>query len=413
MTSIVVKEEKEKANVAVQDEAKPVPWSNGVNRKASVLNTVKGVSYLVFLLLTAFYGSAFLTLPVLPVMFAHFPLFRRVGDFLQFWWFHLPVSVMQWVFNIKFVVSGDEIRRKDHASVFLSNHRTRLDWMYLWSYFFHHGRLLNEKIALKSALKKLPGFGVAMQVFAFLFLQRNRAKDLAHMHELFGAYGSNRYPVQFLLFPEGTDLCASAMASSYRFADREGLPRYKHVLHPRSGAFLAAVGELRGRGLDAVYDITMGYPDVVPQGEIGAARGNYPHEIHIDVKRFAVDELPGDDAALEAWLKERWRLKEAQLTRFYEHKATLSGDANRPERATQYDRMSTAQTVQCAVAVGGWIVFIVASLYATAVSTAACIYLAAAHITMTIVTFVFGGADHLQLRVLSRAGILKTRMKIE
>ena len=47
---------------------------------------------------------------------------------------------------------------------------------------------------------------------------------------------------------------------------RKGLPRYQYVLHPRVTGLAQCLRVLR-KGLGAVYDVTIGYPDNIPQGE--------------------------------------------------------------------------------------------------------------------------------------------------
>ena len=43
---------------------------------------------------------------------------------------------------------------------------------------------------------------------------------------------------------------------------------------------------LSAHSLDAIYDVTIGYPDVVPEeGEADVARGEMPNEVNFAVKR--------------------------------------------------------------------------------------------------------------------------------
>ena len=44
-------------------------------------------------------------------------------------------------------------------SILIMNHRTRLDWMFLWSYLIRKGNLNREKILLSNSHKHIPGFG--------------------------------------------------------------------------------------------------------------------------------------------------------------------------------------------------------------------------------------------------------------
>lgn len=53
--------------------------------------------------------------------------------------------------------------------------------------------------------------------------------------------------VQILMFPEGTDKTAHTTSRSDQFADREGLPRLRHVLYPRSAGFVHLTQKMRER----------------------------------------------------------------------------------------------------------------------------------------------------------------------
>lgn len=57
-------------------------------------------------------------------------------------------------------------------ALWLSNHRTRIDWMLLWSVALRAGALSSLRIVLKAPLRSLPVFGWAMQHFVFIFLVR-------------------------------------------------------------------------------------------------------------------------------------------------------------------------------------------------------------------------------------------------
>jgi hypothetical protein len=37
--------------------------------------------------------------------------------------------------------------------------------------------------------------------------------------------------------------------------------------------------------LDAVYDITVGYPQTLPQSEFDILKGHFPEEVHFTIKR--------------------------------------------------------------------------------------------------------------------------------
>ena len=78
--------------------------------------------------------------------------------------------------------------------------------------------------------------------------------------------------------------------------------------------------------LDAVYDVTIAYPDTRPDTEADIIRGGLPHQVvvssgmkdgglmtHVQVNihmvRHPVSRLPSTYVGLEKWLEERWRDK--------------------------------------------------------------------------------------------------------
>lgn len=67
-------------------------------------------------------------------------------------------ALLELVFGVKVVITGDGFVPGER-SVIIMNHRTRLDWMFLWCCLLRFSYLRLEKICLKAALKVVPGFG--------------------------------------------------------------------------------------------------------------------------------------------------------------------------------------------------------------------------------------------------------------
>jgi lysocardiolipin and lysophospholipid acyltransferase len=61
--------------------------------------------------------------------------------------------------GIKIVVTGDDLTKDRKRSLILLNHRTRLDWMFVWMLQSRFEILEQLKIVLKSQLKHVPGAG--------------------------------------------------------------------------------------------------------------------------------------------------------------------------------------------------------------------------------------------------------------
>lgn len=67
-------------------------------------------------------------------------------------------ALLELVFGVKVIITGDGFVPSER-SLIIMNHRTRLDWMFLWCCLLRHSYLRLEKICLKAALKAVPGFG--------------------------------------------------------------------------------------------------------------------------------------------------------------------------------------------------------------------------------------------------------------
>ena len=174
------------------------------------------------------------------------------------------------------------------------------------------------KIVLKAGLKKAPGFGFVMQTLGFLFLERDWAKDQLHMENMCQAYAARQ--TQLLIFPEGTDLSPSNLEKSQAFAEKNGLPVMKHVLVPRSKGFVCCLKKLRSGSCQALYDLTLAFPDKVPQSEKTILEATWPQEIHIHVERHELSALPMEDAAVEQWVFDTFLAKERRLELFATNK---------------------------------------------------------------------------------------------
>ncbi|XP_051471292.1 lysocardiolipin acyltransferase 1 isoform X6 [Apus apus] len=165
----------------------------------------KGVYFVLALFLGSFFGSIFMLGPFLPLMFISPAWYRWITDRVVATWLTLPVALLEMVFGAKVVVTGDGFVPGER-SVIIMNHRTRMDWMFLWSCLLRYSYLRLEKICLKSSLKSIPGFGWAMQVAAFVFIRRKWENDKSHFEKMLDYFCDIKEPLQLLIFPEGTDL---------------------------------------------------------------------------------------------------------------------------------------------------------------------------------------------------------------
>lgn len=106
--------------------------------------------------------------------------------------------------------------------------------------------------------------------------------------------------------------------------------------------------ETLGDSVEWLYDLTVGYPgiepgqnpeDVMTMKRIFCER-NGPHQIHIHMRRYRLDELPKDNEGFTHWLLDRWSEKDKRLIYFNEY-------GKFPEETdTDNDRIYSGRTVK-------------------------------------------------------------------
>ncbi|KAF6103976.1 lysocardiolipin acyltransferase 1 [Phyllostomus discolor] len=359
----------------------------------------KGIYFILTLFWGSFFGSIFMLGPFLPLMAVSPSWYRWINNRLVATWLTLPVALLETMFGVKVIITGDAFVPGER-SVIIMNHRTRMDWMFLWNCLMRYSYLRLEKVCLKASLKSVPGFGRlftgwAMQAAAYIFIHRKWKDDKSHFEDMIDYFCDIREPLQLLIFPEGTDLTENSKARSNDFAEKNGLQKYEYVLHPRTTGFTFVVDRLReGKNLDAVHDITVAYPHNIPQTERHLLRGDFPREIHFHVRRYPVDSLPAAKEDLQLWCHKRWEEKEERLRSFYQG---------------EKDFYFTGQTVipPCKSELRVLVVKCLSILYWTLFSPAMCllIYLYSFvrwYFVITIVIFVlqeriFGGLEIIEL----------------
>ncbi|GAA5826703.1 hypothetical protein JCM11251_002861 [Rhodosporidiobolus azoricus] len=249
-------------------------------------------------------------------------------------------------------------------AVWISNHSTLIDWLYLWAFTYTSGHHDSLYIALKSSLRKIPIIGWSAQLFNFIFLDRKWETDRTNFRRQLGRIarttldGGEGEKAAVLIFPEGTITTDNTRGISAKYAAKTGVKDYKHLLLPRStGLFYA----LRHLALTLpnlhLIDLTIAYP--IPHRSPSSTNpypslfaSDYynipsvlvfsvpPPELHIHIRSCPISAIPlgdldnlkkqsaaegeegdvepteGERRAFEEWLKERWDEKERLLERF-------------------------------------------------------------------------------------------------
>lgn len=351
----------------------------------------KGLVFSLSLFLTCFFGTLVFLAPLLPLALRSPALGRRLMDYFLWLWFVLAAALYELFLGVKVIIHGSPASAKDSV-LLICNHRTRLDWLFLISYQLRCGTLSNYRISLKAALQSIPGPGWAMQCAGFLFLQRDWKKDQDWISRSLKYFAETGTQPQFLLFPEGTDLCENGLRKSRLFAETNDLPMYQYVLHPRTTGFIHFVNKMREHKiLDSVLDMTVAYPEDIVHSEAQLGKGVAPQAVHFYAHNHLASELPATPEKLEAWCRSIWQEKEVLLKRFYEEKTFAT---NGKVSAVSKEKESSIRLLMQSV-IAFWAVFVMMVFWALIFVPMFKWYCILSTLTFVFIGRSYGGVDAL------------------
>ncbi|KAF6140841.1 hypothetical protein GIB67_042254 [Kingdonia uniflora] len=278
------------------------------------LRVLRGLLCLSILLSTAFMMLVYLA-PLTAVTFRLFSVHfsRRVTSFLFGTWLALWPFLFEKINKTKVIFSGETVPSRERA-LLITNHRTEVDWMYLWDLALRKGCAGYIKYILKSSLMKLPIFGWGFHILDFISVERKWEIDEPNMRQMLSTFTDAREPLWLAVFPEGTDFTDQKCMRSQKYAAENGLPILKNVLLPKTKGFCTCLDALR-KSFNAVYDITIGYKHRCPTF-MDNVFGVDPSEVHIHIRRIPLNMIPVSEDDASAWLMDTFRIKDDLLSDF-------------------------------------------------------------------------------------------------
>ncbi|KAI3684806.1 hypothetical protein L6452_34032 [Arctium lappa] len=284
------------------------------NYPLTLPRALRGLACLVVYLLTAFIFLIYLgtAAAVLLRLFSiHYS--RKVTSFLFGLWLALWPFLFEKINKTKVIFSGETVPKRERV-LLIANHKTEVDWMYLWDLALRKGCIGGIKYVLKSSLMKLPVFGWGFHVLEFISVERRWEVDETMMQKMLSTFTNPLDPLWLAVFPEGTDFTEQKCMKSQKFAAENGLPTLKNLLLPKTRGFHACLEILRG-SLDAVYDVTIAYKNRCPTF-LDNVFGIEPSEVHVHVRRIPLDDIPASQSECNAWLLRTFELKDQLLSDF-------------------------------------------------------------------------------------------------
>eukprot|EP00755_Sulcionema_specki_P015792 Sspe_Gene.9890::Locus_3325_Transcript_3_3_Confidence_0.600_Length_3071::g.9890::m.9890/K13523/AGPAT3_4; lysophosphatidic acid acyltransferase / lysophosphatidylinositol acyltransferase len=274
-----------------------------------MLTSLKRSGVFIPFLATTFLISGLLTnvaqlLTLLVVYPFSVPLYRKLNALLAWWWWCIPVWLVDWWSGTRVRFFAPRPEDLDHYGkenvIILCNHCGDIDWLIGWVTAERHGVLGHTKSYMKSFSKFLPILGWSWWFVEYIFLVRDWSEDKAVLQRTFKSLNGfpSDLPFWVALFAEGTRQTPQKLKESQDFCRAKGLPVLQHVMWPRTKGFVSSVQEMREK-LDAIYCFTIAFPDKDKQASFpGLLQGDH-NEIQMCLRRFPLSDLPKDDEGLK------------------------------------------------------------------------------------------------------------------
>lgn len=136
----------------------------------TTVDRARGVAFCLLWYASIVLGFFFLFAPLLPLLIINRRLYRRLTDLLFAVWEMYNVALLEIVFGVRTYVTGDTMR-SDESAIILCNHRTRVDWNFVWCALLHanHPSTHNSKLILKDQIKTIPAVGKFGTILRYLY----------------------------------------------------------------------------------------------------------------------------------------------------------------------------------------------------------------------------------------------------
>ncbi|MBS0581660.1 MAG: acyltransferase [Proteobacteria bacterium] len=253
-------------------------------------------------------------LPFERVRLACNPLLTGVAES----WIGVNSTMIGWFTRTRFGIEGPAALQRDGHYLVLANHQSWVDILVLQKVFNRRVPLL--RFFLKRVLFWVPVLGLAWWALDFPFMGRYTREQIAKNPELGrrdrdatrkACEKFQNIPVAVMNFVEGTRFTAAKHAA-------QSSP-FRHLLKPKSGG-VAFVLDAMGKGLHALLDVTIVYPNGSPS--MMDLIGNRVPEVRVLIRQHPIPaELIGgnyqDDEAFRArfqqWMNALWQQKDADI----------------------------------------------------------------------------------------------------
>lgn len=276
--------------------------------------TLNGCFWSLLLLIALLTTNLIQTLSLITWPFSK-TVFRTINQFLAEKWWSFFTIVVERKSRMKVTFWGEDVPEKERV-LLISNHQCMSDIPSIMTLAIRKSRIGDLKFFVKDIIKYVPGVGWGMLFLDCLFVKRSWLSDHQSIKDTFKNIHRYNVPIWLVSYLEGTRFTQEKLKKAHSYAEKAGLWKPNHVLLPRTKGFVATVEGLR-ECVDAIYDLTIGYPDGVPtlwQSLMGLVPS-----MHIHIQRTAIEDIPHSAPKISNWVMEQFRKKDKLMAFFLQH----------------------------------------------------------------------------------------------
>eukprot|EP00835_Amoeboradix_gromovi_P002979 NODE_183_length_15731_cov_0.226778.p5 type:complete len:306 gc:universal NODE_183_length_15731_cov_0.226778:6888-7805(+) len=255
----------------------------------------------------------------------NYSLFYRINSRIVGFLWGLAQLIFERINGAKVTFSSNvgSFNSDGSSGFIMCNHLSYSDWYLLHAFAIRANILGYLRYFAKDALKYVPLFGWGMWIMGMIFVKRNNG-DIALIQKQFAQFEKCKDPVYIVSFLEGTRKSPLKLKQSQEYCKTRNLPVLKNLLFPRYKGFISTVQALRSKGLDKIYDLTIGYyhiptqtvNEIIPLIHTLNSRNPKEWRFHVHFKEYLVSDLPADDLQLKEWVIQRFIEKDELISQW-------------------------------------------------------------------------------------------------
>ncbi|XP_062593774.1 1-acyl-sn-glycerol-3-phosphate acyltransferase epsilon-like [Saccostrea cucullata] len=287
-------------------------------------------------------------------------VYRALDDLLYATYQRYVLFFMHCYTGAEIYTYGDTetIADQKENAIFICNHQSTMDWIVANIVALQHGSLGHVRYVIKDGLKYFPLYGFYFKQHDCIYVRRgNFSKEC--MEKQVRRLAKRNEPVWMVIFPEGTRFNPTnkdLLQKARTLTEKKGITPMDHVLPPKLGALQVCLENMREH-VTCIYDVTIAFGKTVNSSGQRVEAPGMPEflmqtspEIHLNVEKIKVSDVPSDTEKLQTWLDNQYQKKDRLLSHFYsvdkDKAGRFPGQANRLQ-------ITLAQTLPVAIFYNG------------------------------------------------------------